>query len=248
MSTRKRSEARENGWFEVIPRRFFRYPTWSFSAYVGLGYVFAAVLHHVIWSQGQQVETVFTNFGLGLARPTPLVALWLFVITGVVVTATLHALLRRLTVGGGAVELVFWGTAVSVGASWLPWLFASSVVTTLFLFLYGMIGVTGFALTRRVLREREPRARAARFDPWKMFANATKACAAVVAVVLGAIATSILLPWRDTEVERPELFRYAILAAWMIAGMLAFILMPLFVKALETPPSEDVELEPPGPV
>ena len=70
-------------------------------------------------------------------------------------------------------------------------------------------------------------------DPWKMFVNATKACAAVIAVLLGAIATSVLLPWRNTGAEGPELLRYSLLCAYMIMGMLAFVLMPLLARSLD---------------
>lgn len=240
-------DKRTTDWFQSIPRRFFRFPTWVYSVYWGMGYAVAGILHYVVWIENKTVQTIFTNLGITSERPTALAALTLFGVAAVVAGVVLHVLLRRLGRGCSASELVFWGTAVSVGAAWLPWLFASSIVTTLFLFLFGMTAVAGFALSRIVLLRRRDQGDL-RHDHWRMFANATKACAAVVAVVLGAVATSALLPWRNTRVEGPELFRYALLAAWMIAGMLAFVLMPLFVKALETAPLEDVELEPPGPI
>lgn len=232
-------------WFQSVPRRFFRYPTAGFSAYVGIGFMVAGFLHYRIWMQSAQVETVFTNLGFRVPPPRPQIALMLFVALGLSTILVFHALFRRVAREGGALELVFWGTVLSATLAWVPWLFASSVVTTLFLFLFGMNAVVGFAMRKRLGLDQDGGHGEVPFDPWKMFVNATKTSAAVIALLLGAIATGVLLPWRNTQVEDPGLFRYAILCAYVVAGMLLFILMPLLARTLEKAPSEEVELEVP---
>ncbi|MCC6962908.1 MAG: hypothetical protein IT585_06620 [candidate division Zixibacteria bacterium] len=193
------------------------------------------------------MKTLFSYLQSDSSKPSPALALLLFAAVGLLATVVFVFLLRRIRRERGNLELAFWGTATSFILAWLPWLFASSVVNTVFLFLFGMVSIVGFGLRRR-LSSRWTRERGARPDFWKMFVNAIKACAAVIAVLLGAIATSVLLPWRNTEVEEFELLRYAFLCAYVITGMIVFVLLPLLARSLENDPSEEVELEVPGPL
>jgi hypothetical protein len=110
-----------------------------------------------------------------------------------------------------------------------------------------MISLAGFGLASRLLSYDGVENRV-QDDSWKMFVNATKACAAVIALLLGAIATSVLLPWRNSIVEEFELLRYAFLCAYVGFGMLVFIIMPLLAKSLDEKPIDDVKLDPPGPL
>jgi len=238
----------EQGWFYSIPRRFFRFPTWAYSLYVGVGFILAGALHYQVWITSGKVENLFSGLGWPQARLSPIAALLLYGALAAAVAIAVNFLLVLLRRRGGPVELVFWGTALSIVASWMPWLFASSIANTLFLFMYGMIVMSGFGLMQSVLCDRDSVSGAAPLDSWRVFASATKACAAVLALVLGTVATSVLLPWRNTDVEGGQLMRYALLSAWMVAGMVGFILMPLFLRALEKPPVADIGLEPPGPL
>ena len=247
MSTELETRGDHLSWFRRIPRHFFTFPLWGYALYVGLGYWLAAALHFRVWRESQQVETIFTKLGIDVVRPTPAAALVLFLMTGVLATVVFYLLLLKIRRDAGILELVFWGTIASLTLAWIPWLYASSVVSTVFLFLFGMIGLTGFGLAHRRLIHRNEEVER-RPDPWKMFVNATKACAAVLAILLGAIATSVLLPWRNSEVEEFELMRYAFLCAYVVVGMIMLILMPLLTKSLEEDPIEHVDLEPPGPI
>ncbi len=243
---RKKEIRKINDWFEQIPRRFFSYPMWNYSAYVGLGYIIVGFLHYRIWIQSGQVETIFSVLQLDIVRPSPEVALLIYIILAIGITILVHGLLRRLNQIGAGAELVFWGITVSAVAAWFPWLFASSVTNTVFLFLFGVAAFSGYAIARHILRDVQDQAGSPVFDPWKTLVHATKACTALIAVLLGAIATIVILPWRGSDVEGPELFRYTLLSAYFIAGLLGFILMPLFVKALEIGPFKPTEIEPPS--
>jgi hypothetical protein len=154
-------------------------------------------------------------------------------------------LLRRLKQGEPSIELVFWGTTLSLIGAWVPWLVASSVVNTMFLFLFGMTATVGFGLSQRLMARKGRRA-SRLGDPWKAFVHALKASVAMLALLAGALATAALLPWRQTDVEGPELFRYSVLSAYLLVGIIGFVLMPLLVAALEGRPTESVDLEPPG--
>ena len=241
-------EIRDLSWFHEIPRRFFRYPTWVFSSYVGLGYAVAGALHFRIWRASEQVETVFTNFGLAFLPITPIESWLLFIATGLTLALVYHRFLLRVQREGGDLELVFWGTALSGAGAWIPWLFTASLSNTVFLFFFGMIGLGGFSVSGRLMEGHGFMPSRKRADPWKMFANATKAFAAVIAVLLGAIATSVMLPWRNTRVEYPEFFRYGFLCGYLVVGMITFVIMPLFTRALGHGPFEESSLEPPGPI
>jgi len=124
-------------------------------------------------------------------------------------------------------------------------MFASSVVNTVFLFLFGMTAIVGFGLTQRMIARGGQRA-ARGVDPWKAFVHSLKASVALLALLVGALATATLLPWRQTDLEGPEFFRYAVLSAYLVVGLIGFVLMPLLVAALEGQPTESVDLEPPG--
>ena len=206
----------------------------------------AGILHFRIWMQSDQVETIFTNFNINIKRPTPIFALFLFIVTGFISIFFFFLLFRKIRREAGILELVFWGTFISLVFSWIPWLYASSIVNTIFLFLFGIISLTGFGLIHRLHYQKSDKR--ASPDSWKMFVNATKACAAVIAVLLGAIATSVLLPWRNNIVEEFELMRYAFLSAYVVIGMLVFVIMPLLARSLENDPIDDVEFDPPGPL
>lgn len=235
-----------NGWFERIPRRFFAFAEWHFAVYVGFGYLLVGVLHYRIWLRSGSVETLLSNLEFSFPRPSARTALLLFALCGAVVCWLALRLLRRLRRMTPSIELVFWGTTLSMVAAWVPWLFASSVVNTMFLFLFGMAAIIGFGLTQRMIaRDAQPTAADA-VDPWKAFVHALKASVAVLALLAGALATAVLLPWRQTEVEGPELFRYSVLSAYLVVGLIGFVLMPLLTRALEVGPSESVDLEPPS--
>jgi len=231
-------------WFNRIPRGFFRFPIVIYSIYVGFGFFLSGILHFQIWNKSNQVETIFSNFNININKPTPIFALSLFIITGLISTIVFQLLFRKIRREAGILELIFWGTFISLIFSWIPWFYASSIVSTIFLFLFCMISLAGFGLSHRLLYYMNYKKKAP--DSWKMFVNATKACAAVLAILLGAITTSVLLPWRNTHREGFELLRYALLCAYVVFGMLGFIIMPLLVRSLENEPVDDVDLEPPG--
>ena len=205
-------------------------------------------MHYRVWMSSVQIETISSNLWKTLGGPSPGLALLLYLFTGIIATAIFHILFRKVRNEAGILELIFWGTHLSIIFAWVPWLFASSIVSTVFLFLYGMIGLTGFGLTHRLLAFNGETKSDNQPDTWKMFVNVTKACAAVLAILLGAIATGVLLPWRNTSVEEFELLRYALLCAYVVIGMLIFLIMPLLGRSLIYGPIEDVELEPPGPI
>lgn len=238
----------KNAWFYNIPRNFFRPDSWAFSIYIGAGYLVAGILHYRIWIQSKQVENIFTKIELYELQPSPFIALILFCITSILVTIIYKLFFQKVKREGGNVELVFWGTIISLILSLFPWLYASSFVTTLFLFLFCIIAIVGNGLSKRLSVCIKSIQNPGSPDYWKMFVNAIKACAAIVAVLLGAIATTILLPWRDTVVEGAELGRYAYLCGYIIFGMVIFILMPLLVHSLDQAPTDDVDLSPPGPL
>ncbi len=218
-----------NNWFNRIPLGFFKFPLFVYSVYVGLGITLAGILHFQIWNESQ-VQTLFTNFKITEQRPTPVFALILFISTGFISAVLFQLLLRRIRREGGALELIFWGTILSFIFSWIPWFYASSIVNTIFIFLFGMIAVTGYGLSNHILFYTKSENKLPDF--WKMFVNATKASVAVLAILLGAIATSVLFPWRDTIAEGYELLRYAILCAYVVIGIISFIIMPLLVRVL----------------
>ena len=247
MKSNQQKKTCSSSWFRQVPRRFFNFPLWGYSLYIGAGFGLAGGLHFRIWKQSMQVETIFTNFNIDVTRPTPTLALVLFIITGISAAIVFYLLFHRIRREAGILELVFWGTITSIVFAWIPWLYASSVVCTVFLFLYGMISLAGFGLAYR-LRKYRNTGNTNRPDSWKMLVNAIKACAAVIAILLGAIATSVLVPWRNSIVEGFELLRYAFLCAHIVIGMILFILMPLLATCLENEPTDNVELEPPGPV
>lgn len=225
----------KGNWFHTIPHRFFKYPAWMFSSYVGIGYLLVGIMHYRIWTGNGRVENIFSNLGWNGPQVSPAIALFLFVVTAIMTAAALQILFEHVgpNKDGGAAELVFWGTGVSVGGAWAPWLFASSVTGTLFLSMYGMIAVVGFAVVHYVLSYADSSVRLSPFSPWIVFTSAVRVCVTIVAIVLGAVATSVLLPWRHTRVEGGELVRYALLSAWMVTGMLVFVLIPLFVTAIK---------------
>lgn len=235
-------------WFGRVPRRFFRYHIMTFAIYIGLGYLLVGILHSRIWMQSKQVETIFTNLNLNFGQSTPKLSLILFCLTGIIAIVIFYLLFRKVKKEGGNLELVFWGTCTSFILAWIPWLYASSVVNTVFLFLFAMMSVIGLGIAMRLNQYEQISMTGSQPDAWKMFVNSVKACAAIIAILLGAIATNVLLPWRDTSKEGPELLRYAFLCAYMIIGMLAFILMPLLARSLEKGPTENVDLEAPGPL
>lgn len=233
-------------WFTKIPRSFFHFPILVYSLYIGLGFILTGILHLRIWNEVNQVQTVFSNFNINVRRPTPLFAFSLFVITGLISIFAFHFLFRKIRRDAGTLELIFWGTLLSLVLSWIPWLYASSITSTVFLFLFSMISVAGFGLSYRLSRYKDSKKKHP--DWWKMLVNATKICATVLAILLGAIATSVLLPWRNTRAEGFEILRYALLCGHIVLGMLGFIIMPLLVRSLEKEPIEEVELDFPGPL
>jgi hypothetical protein len=230
-------------WFQRIPRRFFRFGPWHFAVYVAIGYLITGFLHYRIWVRGASVQTVLSNLGFTVPPTTPQVAMALFAIWSALVGTLFLLLLRKLRSAPVGIELVFWGSLLSVGGALVPWLFASSVTNTVFLFLFGMCAVVAFGIQER-LRERSRRVVV--IDAWKALVHAIKGSVAILALLLGGVATTVLLPWRNTPVEAPELFRYAALSAFLCLGLLSFLLMPLLTLVLETSPTEPVELEPPG--
>lgn len=230
-------------WFQRIPRQFFSFGPWHFASYVALGYLATGFLHYRIWVRGAVVQTVLSNLGFTVSQPSPQAAMALFSIWSVVVGTLFLLLLRKLREARIGIELVFWGSLLSVGGALVPWLFASSITNTVFLFLFGMCTVVAFGIQLRV---GERSRRRALVDPWKALVHAIKGSVAVLALLLGGVATTVLLPWRNTAVEAPELFRYAALSAYLSLGLLSFLLMPLLAQVLETSPTESVELEPPG--
>lgn len=248
MTKKAENKQSKSSWFKKIPRQFFRFPIWIFSIYVGIGYLIAGILHLQIWLNGNQVETVFTNFGLHVNRPTPKFAMMLFTLTSIIVVWLYYRLLRRVELEAGNVELAFWGTTISFLLSWTPWLYASSFVTTMFVFLNGMNAIIGFGMKQMLSIDERAFKKHTKFDPWKMFVNATKSCVAILAILLGAVATGALFPWRVSKVEGAELFRYIFLCAYVVVGMLFFILLPLLARCLEQGATDEVSLELPGPI
>lgn len=235
-----------NTWFERIPRRFFTFSEGHYAIYHGIGYLLVGILHYRIWLRSATVQTLMSNLEFNVPRPSAGTAFLLYAAWGAVVYWLTLKLLRRLRGMQPSVELVFWGTALSVVGACVPWLFASSVVNTMFLFLFGMAGIIGFGLAQRFPALQAQPSRGAVVDPWKAFVHALKAAVAILALLAGALATGILLPWRRSEVEGPELFRYSVLFAYLVFGLIAFVLMPLLVRAMEGAPSEPVDIEPPS--
>lgn len=231
-------------WFSRIPRNFFSFPLIIYSLYVGFGFLLSGLLHYKIWISSPQVETILKS----IWQPSPEFALLFYCISAIIAILLYHLLFRKVRREAGILELIFWGTFLSLIFAWLPWIFASSIVSTVFLFLFGLISLAGFGLSFRLLAIDRKENTSNPPDSWKMLLNATKTCAAVLAILLGAIATSVLLPWRNTQVEGFELLRYALLCAYLVIGMLIFIIMPLLSRSLIHAPTEKVELEPPGPI
>lgn len=234
-----------NSWFSRIPRGFLKFSSWTYSAYIGIGFVITGFLHFRIWINSLQVENLFTNLSYDIARLKPLTALGFFIITGAVASILFLLLFKKIRDHGLVLELVFWGTLLSLIFSWIPWFFASSIANTVFLFLFCMVSLSGVGIQIKIDNSNKLKKE---IDYWKMFVNVTKAIAALLAILLGAIASSILLPWRNSTAEGVELFRYAILCAYGVTGMVIYIVMPLLIKCLENPPVEDVNLDLPGPI
>ena len=246
MVTKTQTNPSRTSWFSRIPRHFFNFPLLVYSSYVGIGFAITGLLHYRVWMNSSQVETLFTALWKDIDRPTPEFALMLYFLTAFVVTVLFHLLIHKVRKDAGIVELVFWGTSLGLFFSWVPWLYASSIVSTVFLFLFNIISLAGFGLTFKLLSNEKEKEQGIQPDVWKMLVNATKICAAIFAILLGAIATTVLMPWRNTHVEEFELLRYAFLCAYLALGMLSFIIMPLFSRSLVQGPTDDVELDPPG--